>query len=77
MTRHLLRRLLDPLSRIITAWNRFKSCDGDIGYFSDIKQGNICQALDSVNDNFGKLEDLQQRLLYLESSCRDSEKAVS
>jgi len=76
----LLSRLLDKLSETIKAWERFNSSNGDIGYFSDssISQNRAKSlSLRAIKKTFEMLEDLQEKLLLLEKSCRNSAQTVS
>ncbi|PSS22711.1 hypothetical protein M430DRAFT_16661 [Amorphotheca resinae ATCC 22711] len=75
----LLSRVLGVLSGDIKCWERFKSPNGDIGYFSDIDSSPDAShrrrtrlSLRAINETFETLEGLQQKLLLLDKSCRNS-----
>jgi hypothetical protein len=59
---------------MITAWVRFSAHDGDIGFFSDARAGNL---LSAIQDKFEEIEDLYGKLSRLEKICEDFGKAVS
>lgn len=72
------------LSGDIKCWERFKSPNGDIGYFSDIDSSPDAShrrrtrlSLRAINETFETLEGLQQKLLLLDKSCRNSAQDVS
>ena len=81
-TMELLSQLLDVISKPIKAWQSFNSSNGDIGYFSrieslsDISQCRTRLSLRAINETFQNLKSLQQTLLLLEKSCRQSAEAV-
>ncbi|OCK76055.1 hypothetical protein K432DRAFT_307225 [Lepidopterella palustris CBS 459.81] len=77
----LLSRLQSRLSETIEAWETFKSCDGDIGYFFDCRSPNISPqcvrlSLRAIQDIFGTLKGLQKKLSLLKQSCDESAKAL-
>jgi hypothetical protein len=73
----LLRRLLSHFSKTIRVWERFVASDGDISYFSDIREPHIRQRLDSIRGVFDELTDLDTTLQELNCSCQTMREIVS
>lgn len=80
-TMGLLRQLLPVLTETTKAWERFASANGDIDCFDNIQSSpdNISphKLLRAIKESFETLEDLQQKLLSLENTCKNSARAVS
>jgi hypothetical protein len=75
----LLNQLQVCLVETITAWEHFKSSNGDIDYFSDIdfSQSRCRRSFGEIKDAFEDLEGLQRILLKLSKTCHDSAQDVS
>jgi len=80
-TLQLLRRLLGVLSKVINAWERFNSHNGDIGYFApdslpDSARQPARRSLFEINQIFEILKGLNRDLLHLQQDNERSAQAV-
>ena len=79
----LVSQLYHRLSEALKEWKRFNSATGDIGYFANIDYSGATWPsrtrliLCAIKQTFEKLEDLQETLHNLLTSCHDETKAVS
>jgi hypothetical protein len=80
----LLCKLQSVLSETIEHWDRFNSCDGDIGYFSDIdcspdarKRRNCVGSLAAIKGTFEVLKNIQRKLVVLEKLCQNSAQSAT
>lgn len=80
-TLQLLRRLLDMISKLTNAWDRFNSHNGDIGYFApdslpDSARLPARRSLFEINQRFEILKGLQRDLAHLHQNNESSAQAV-
>lgn len=80
-TLQLLRRLLDVISKLTNAWERFNSRNGDIGYFAPHSlpvnaQLPARRSLFEINQRFEILNGLQRDLAHLHQNNESSAQAV-
>lgn len=76
-TRLLLQILKSGLSRTVAVWERFNGADGDVQYFSDLKDVNAKRALKSVRKSFSNLKFEMEQLDSLERALKGANEAVS
>jgi hypothetical protein len=83
---NLLRRLDSVLSATVKAWNSFTSADGDISYFREsdvdapVRSKSIrarYRSLQNINAKFRRLEEYQDKIDALKTSCSDYRDVVS
>lgn len=80
-TLQLLRRLLDALSKLTNAWERFNSINGDIGYFAlhslpSSARLPASRSLFEIKQRFEILKGLQRDLTHLRKDNESSAQAV-
>jgi hypothetical protein len=81
-TRELLSQCTNILWEILKEWETFKSSDGDIGYFfnfdySQDQQDQTHRSLRAIKEMFEALQNLHQKLVGLQDSCKNFTKDVS
>lgn len=63
-------------SKMMKSWKRFEEPNGDLRYFSDIVKKQPILLLAEIRETFQSLEDLEQTLALLDSSCKKWHKSV-
>ena len=77
MVQSLLLEIRQQFLATTRAWNTFSAPNGDIAYFTDIRENDIIQiALQEIRDSFAELKLMEQRLEMLAERFEESAKMV-
>jgi hypothetical protein len=75
-TMQLLRKVRSHTFNAIEAWKGFSARNGDIQYLMDSPDNRTKIALSKIQGSFSRLAILEQKLVALDESCKDSVKTV-